>query len=111
MYNDTEIDYNNYDVSQCDNKFIKIVVITKKDLYTFDRFVDRIQNLNIHDLKIQENFQEFMGENVEDTEVSIEDTSVLLNAYIDNVDTDLEKDVIKMKMHELMKEAQALEIQ
>jgi hypothetical protein len=52
-----------------------------------------------------------MGENVEDTEVSIEDTSVLLNAYIDNVDTDLEKDVIKMKMHELMKEAQALEIQ
>ena len=111
IYDDTNKDYNEFDTTYLKNKFVKIVVKNKTDLFTFDRFVDRIQNLNIHDLKIQENFQEFMGENVEDTEVSIEDTSVLLNAYIDNVDTDLEKDVIKMKMHELMKEAQALEIQ
>jgi len=111
IYDDADKDYNEVNVDYLTNKFVKIIVKNKQDLFTFDRFIDRIQSLDIHDLKIQENFAEFMGENVEDTEVSIEDTSVLLNAYIDNVDTDLEKDLIKIKMQDLMKEAQALEIQ
>ncbi len=110
VYNDTEIDYNNYDVSQCDNKFIKIVVITKKDLYTFDRFVDRIQDRPIYELKIAENFDEFLGTNVDDEAVSVEDTSELLDSYIDATDTVLDKDKLKTNMRNLLTEAQALEV-
>ena len=105
-----EIDYNNYDVSQCDNKFIKIVVITKKDLYTFDRFVDRIQDRPIYELKIAENFDEFLGTNVDDEAVSVEDTSELLDSYIDATDTVLDKDKLKTNMRNLLTEAQALEV-
>ena len=110
MYNDTEIDYNDYDVSQCDKKFVKIVVINKKDLFTFDRFIDRIQDRPIHELKIAENFDEFLGANINDDNISVEDTSQLLDSYIEAADTELDKDKLKMSMRELLTEAQALEV-
>ena len=110
LYNDDKIDYNNYDVSQCEQKFVKVVVVNKKDSFLFDRFIDRIQNENIHELKIAENFQEFTGENVHDDSMEFDDTPKIVDSYVDGVDTDLDKDKIKIQMRELMTEAQALEI-
>ena len=109
-YDDTRQDYLQYDLSQVENKFVKIVVINKNDLFTFDRFVDRIQSRKIHELKIADNFNEFIGSSVDDDEVLLEDTTSLLNSYVDAVDTDLDKDRIKVQMQELMIEAQTLEI-
>ena len=51
-----------------------------------------------------------MGTNVDDQDMDFEDTAVIVDSYIDAVDTDLVKDKIKIKMRELMTEAQALEI-
>ena len=99
-----------WNVNHLDHKFVKIVVINKSDLFTFDRFVDRIQNRKIHELKIAENFNEFIGENVEDEGISLEETETLLDTYIDSVDTELDKDKIKVNMRHLLTEAQALEI-
>jgi len=109
-YDDSKYDYLHYNLDDIDDKFIKVIVINKSDTFTFDRFIDRIQNRKIHELKIAENFNEFLGDNVNDDDVSVEDTTVLLDSYIDAVDTDLDKDRIKKQMHELMIEAQALEI-
>jgi len=110
VYDDTKIDYNTYDVGDLNHKFVKVVVVNKSDLFTFERFLDKIQSQNIYELKVAENFQEFLGENVEDTGIDVEDTSELLNTYVDNVDTDLDKDRIKNEMSDLMNEAQALDI-
>ena len=110
VYNDEEMDYNTYDLSHIDKKFIKVVVVNKKDTFVFDRFIDRIQSHDIHELKIAENFNEFLGENVEDEEIKFDDTEAVVNTYIDAVDTDLDKDKIKTQVRELMTEAQALEI-
>ena len=109
-YDDSTTDYMEYDLSQVDNKFVKIVVINRKNQFTFDRFVDRIQNRDIHDLKIQETFDEFIGSNVGDDEISLEDTTELLNTYIDGVETELSKERIKKDVYNLMTEAQSLEI-
>lgn len=109
-YDDTKQDYMEYDVDQCENKFVKVVVINKTDSFIFDRFIDRIQNRKVHELKIAENFAEFTGQSVDDEDISLEDTSSLLNSYIDAVDTDLDKDRIKNQMSDLMIEAQTLEI-
>ena len=111
MYDDTKEDYLHYDLSGVENKFVKVIVINKSDTFTFDRFIDRIQNRDIYELKIAENFNEFLGENVEDEEISVEDTNDLLYTYIDAVETDLDKSIIKMKMRDLMTEAQSMEIQ
>ena len=110
VYNDDKMDYNNYNVDDLDNKFVKVVVVNKSDTFLFDRFIDRIQNRNIHELKIAENFNEFLGENVEDEGLEVDDTPQLVDDYIDGVETDLDKSRIKVEMRELMTEAQALEI-
>ena len=89
--------------------FVKVVVVNRKDQFVFDRFIDRIQNRNIHELKIAENFTEFLGENIDDGEIEFDDTSTIVDTYIDAVDTDLDKDKIKTQVRELMTEAQALE--
>lgn len=110
VYNDKEIDYNRYDVTQLDNKFVKVVVLNKNNSFTFDRFIDRVQGRDIYELKIAENFNEFIGENVEDEGLRVEDTVDLVDDYIDGVNTDLDKSRIKIEMRELMKEAQSLEL-
>ena len=109
-YDDSKHDYLHYNIDEVEGKFVKLVVINKADTFAFDRLVDRIQNRQILELKIAENFNEFIGENVGDGEISVEDTSSLLYTYIDAVDTDLDKDKIKTQMSELMIEAQTLEI-
>ena len=109
VYNDKEMDYNNYN-KNLSKKFVKVVVAEKTDPFTFDRFIDNIQNQDIYELKIAENFNEFMGANVDDEEVNFEDTTEIVDSYIEAVDTDLDKDKIKVQMRELMTEAQALEI-
>ncbi len=109
-YDDSNYDYMEYDLSQVENKFVKIVVINKGDLFTFDRFVDRIQNRPIHELKIAETFDEYLGDSVDDENISVEDTTQLLDSYVDGVDTDLDKDRLKGKMRDLLTEAQASEI-
>ena len=109
-YDDTNTDYLHYPLDEVDGKFVKVVVVNKADTFTFDRFIDRINNREILELKIAENFNEFVGSNVDDESVSVEDTPTLLNSYIDAVDTDLDKDRIKVEMSNLMTEAQALEI-
>ena len=109
-YDDRITDYTTLNLDHLDNKFVKVIVINKKDLFTFDRFIDRIQEKKIHELKIAESFSEFIGEAVEDDNISVEDTHELLDSYIDAVDTDLDKDRIKMQMRNLLVEAQTLEV-
>ena len=109
LYNDEEIDYNSYN-KNFSKKFVKVVVVNKTDPFMFDRFIDKIQNQDIYELKIAENFNEFIGANVDDEDMTFEDTAEIVDTYIDAVDTDLDKDKIKVQMRELMTEAQALEI-
>ena len=109
VYNDEEIDYNSYN-KDLSKKFVKVVVANKTDPFTFDRFIDYIQNQDIYELKIAENFNEFVGANVDDEDMNFEDTTEIVDTYIDAVDTDLDKDKIKVQMRELMTEAQTLEI-
>lgn len=98
------------DVRYLDNKFVKVIVVNKSDPKLFERFIDRITSRKIHELKIAENFEEFTGGSVEDEKVSLESTEELLYTYIDAVDTSLDKSEIKRMVHELMVEAQTLEI-
>ena len=76
----------------------------------FDRFIDKLQSIETYELKIAENFEEFLGESVEDEKVSLEDTTELLDTYVEAVDTDLDKERIKVRLRELYTEAQNLEV-
>jgi hypothetical protein len=108
-YNEDQVNYFE-DLSYLDGKFVKLIVSNRSDMKKFERYIERIQQQKIHELKIAEDFREFRGENVGDNEISIDDTETLIYNYIQDVDTDLDKDRIKGLVSELMVEAQSVEI-
>ena len=110
IYDDTKTDYDKVDISQFEKKFIKLIVINKNDLYMFDKFIDRLQSIETYELKIAESFEEYLGESVEDEKISLEDTTTLLDSYVEAVDTDLDKEHLKVELRKLYTEAQNLEV-
>lgn len=113
-YDDTvdkaEFKYRTGKLPDVTNKFVKLIVVNKSDPKLFDHFVTRLQSKHIHELKIAENFEEFTGGSVDDEKISVDSTEDLLYTYIDAVETSLDKDKIKLMVHELMIEAQTLEL-
>lgn len=110
-YDETKMDYNkDFDVETLRDKFVKVVVVNRTDFKAFDQFIDKIHEIPTHELKVAEDFQEFMGDSVDDEQVSLEDTSVILDTYIDAVETDLNKHRLKSVMRELYIEASNQEI-
>jgi len=87
-----------------------MIVLNKSNPKLFEHYINRIQSKRIHELKIAENFEEFVGASVEDDKVSVESTEDLLSSYIDAVETPLDKNRIKQMVHELMIEAQTADI-
>lgn len=94
---------------QIEGTYIKVIVTNKKDLYAFDKFMEKVYDYNPYEVRIIENFDEYSGENVEDDNVKVDDTPTLLNSYIDATETNLNSDILKKMMQELFTEAQALD--
>ena len=93
-------------------KFVKIVVVNKKDLYQFDRFIDRVlSDSGAHEVKIVEDFSDLDASNVDDAIIeNAEDTMTLLERYIDELDVDLNKRRLTSMMKSLYVEASDLEL-
>ena len=118
-YDDTVNDYSHmvgasataHDFKKYKDKYVKLVVVNKKDLFQFDQFVDKLLAADCHDVKIVEDFSEMDASNVSDDIVeNSEDTMTLLEKYIDELPVDLSKDRLKNTMRTLYTEAQDLEI-
>ena len=106
-YNGTETEAITRD--EIRGSYVKVVVVSKKDLYEFDKFIDRLQSYEPFEVKIVETFEEYTGENVSDEDISTTDTPTLLNTYVDSIETDLDSDKLKTMLQELFVEAQQLE--
>ena len=110
-YDDTTTDYSKIETKKYRDKFIKLVVVNKKDLYQFDRFTDRLLQEQTHEVKIVEDFSDLDAENVSDDIVeNTQDTTTLLEKYIDELDVDLDKKRLKNTMKALYLEACDLEL-
>ena len=110
-YDDTQEDYTNHDVSKYARKYVKLIVVNKKDLYKFDMFTEKLLKANAHEVKIIEDFSDTNADNVSDDIVKYaEDTTALLDKYVDELELDLDKDRLKSTMRGLYNEAQDLEL-
>lgn len=95
------------DISQLKEKIIKVVVQEKGDVYLFDRFIDSIKLVGPHDLVIVENMDEFKEGEIT-PETHLEDSSAIINSYIDSITTDVDKTKIKSYVQSLYNEALTL---
>jgi len=111
-YNDKETDYNLVDISQYDKKFVKVFVENRDDYYAYDKFLDRLyKEISVHDLKIVEDFSDLSSDFVHDDIINqAQDTLSLLDRYVEDIDTSLDKDRIKNKLKSLYIGAGELEV-
>lgn len=88
--------------------YIRIIVSKKEDTERFDRFVDEVALLDPEDLKVFDSYNSFKAaEDQEDEDVK--DTLELIRSYIDDVETDLDKEKLKRLAIQLHIEASNLE--
>ena len=109
-YNDENESYEDFPFEELKDKFVKVIVVKKTDPALFNGFVDKVQDSGIYELKIAETFDQFAGSSVGDDNISIEDTTTLLDSYVESVETDLDKNKIKGIMRKLYVEASNLGI-
>ena len=103
-YDDTNLNVLEFDYSVFTNNYVKIVVVNKTNLYSFDMFINNVYKNNPLDVKIIEDFSEFNNGEVDET-INLEDTSSVLTNYIDSINTDVDKDKVKTFMKTLYTEA------
>lgn len=108
-YDDSKYDPDGIDTSIFENKFVKIIIVNKTDYFKFDKFMQRLYNRNPYEVKIIEDFSEFVEGNVSD-EINLEDTLDVLNNYVDSIETDHSKEEIKKYMKTLYTEAVNTEV-
>ena len=110
-YDDSTANFENHDVKQYRNQYVKLIVVNKKDLYAFDKFTDRLLLADCHEVKIIEDFSDLDANTVSDDIIeNTEDTMTLLGKYIDELSVNLDKDRLKNMMRSLYTEAQDLEL-
>ena len=110
-YDDSQPLYYDHDFEKYKDKYVKLIVVNKKDLYQFDVFVDKLLKADAYEVKIIEDFSELDASNVSDDIVeNTEDTLTLLDRYVDELDVTLDKNRLKNTMRILYNEAQDLEL-
>lgn len=107
-YDDVLTNYDKFDITEYNQKYVKLVVVNKKDNEMFDRLLERMYNdISVHELKILEDYSDLSHTNVSDDVVEgAEDTMNLVNNYVDQLNVDLDKDRLKVMIKEMYIEAQ-----
>ena len=105
-YNDKETDYTTLDLSKYNNKYIKLFVTNKTDENMYNMFIDNLFNkINVYELNIVEDNSDMNASVRDDNLEQGEDTLTYLGNYIDQVETDVNKQKLKEFAKELYVEA------
>ena len=110
-YNDEENNYKDFDFEKYKHKYVKLIVEKKKDYFLFDKFLDSFYKVDVNDVKVIEDYSDLDASTVaDDIAERSEDTPTLLDNYIEQLETDLNKDKLKTLMKSLYTEAGDMEI-
>ena len=100
-YKDTP--HQTFDTSEYQNKIVKVIVREKTSIKDFEKFIDKLYDVGVADLKIVENFD---IQEAEDFEVSeSEDTLSILDRYIQEAEVNLDKSRLQSIMRSTYQEA------
>jgi DNA repair exonuclease SbcCD nuclease subunit len=114
VYDDTQetiTTIDNKDYSEYSNRYVKVIVQKKNSAVLFDRFISNFYQANPADLSVVEDFTEYssIADLMNGGLDQGENTSVLLDRYVDGIEVGLDKDKMKATMRKIYNEAQALE--
>lgn len=85
------------------NKFVKVIVINKTNNNLFEKYIDKLYNLDVADLSVVEDFS---SEDEEQSNVDLKkDTIDIIFEEVDNLETVLDKTILKKNLKILYMEA------
>ena len=96
-------DYQTFDTREYEDKIVKVIVRKKTSAKKFEKFIDKLYNSNVHELKVVENFQ--LQENEDFEAFESEDTLSILNRYVEEAEINLEKSRIQEMIQNVYQEA------
>ena len=96
--NDQDVDMFEYE-----NKIVKVIVRKKTCPTKFEKFIDKLYNSGVAELKIVENFQSVEIEELDISES--EDTLSILSRYIEDSEIEIDKSMIKNIIFDIYQEA------
>ena len=104
FYEDT--DHQTFDTREYADKIVKVIVRKKTNTKKFEKFIDKLYQSNVAELKVVENF-DFGGwyDKEESTAFESEDTMSILNRYIEEAEITLDKSVLQKMLDEVYREA------
>jgi len=111
-YNDedkTFDDMNNQDFSHLKDTYVKVIVQTKTNSYWFDLWLNKIYDVQPIDVDIVEDHdhQDILSE--DDIISSAEDTMTILQSYVKNLETGINKNELNKLMRSLYEESVSME--
>jgi len=103
-YDDT--DHQLFDATPYVNKIVKVIVKNKSNTVKFEKFIDKLYQIGVAELKIVENF-DFSGwyDKEGDDVIESEDTLSILDRYIEESETELDKSKIQNLIRGIYQEA------
>jgi len=101
QYSDTPHQIFKFD--EFENKFVKVIVKKKTDENQFQKFIDKLNKVNTLEVKVVENYD--LSDNVEFEASENEDTVSILNRYIEDSESSLNKSVVKKLVSSIYKQA------
>jgi DNA repair exonuclease SbcCD nuclease subunit len=86
-----------FNASEYAGKIVKVIVRKKSNPKDFEKFIDKLYTVGVEELKVIENFDYNQGWlHGEDLEISEEENTMsILNRYIEETETDIDKSRIK----------------
>lgn len=93
--------------SELENKIVRLIVRKKSKVKDFENFVEKLYRANVAELKIIENYS-FIDEEQLEGSLENEDTFSLLQGFIDESESPLNKSILKNILKETYMEASEL---
>ena len=100
-YNDHN--HQTFDTRELEDKIVKVIVRKKSSPKKFEKFIDKLYNSNVHELKVVENFQLQESEDFEAFES--ENTLSILNRYVEESEINLDKSRVQEMLQSVYQEA------
>jgi len=94
-----------YDLSYLKDKFVKVIVSNKTDLYRFDKIIERIEQQGVINLQVVEDHLNLNLEGDEDIVNEAESTVDIFKKYIDQIDVPINKSKLENTIVDLYHEA------
>ena len=111
-FNDEEMFYNDlskYDFDQYKNKYVKVIVVKKSNAFLFETFIDTLIKAGPLDVSVVEDFSELSAADSLHEIDQADETTTILDKYVDTIEIDLNKTKLKNILREIYTEALTIE--